>query len=774
MSRYPKIKDTTYPGIDNIDVYAYQNTFNYDRWQPNTQLLLTTVKWDGTRDVVKFDTDTDRDAYFSGLTGEKITLESAFALIEPDNIVRLPVPYDVAQRYNYIVATYPIMTSATDRIDYETGAGINKYFYFIRRIEPVAPSATSFYLELDYFTTYINSVDITYCMLARGHAPLAAVTPDEFLSDPIAHNAYLMEPDVQPRGGDKQITAIDDLTLNAGFMFAVIATTANVGAGVTWDNVTPAAHMYTQQVAISTYMIGMEPDNLGTFLDNAPKQFLQTVQGVFFVNKLLLYKVNPRDLFGVRIWDVGGTGAEFGLEPLTVADFNLPENYKRITKLYTSPYSELELVREDGTTTRIRIEDTNNKLKLLAKANTLFPALAINGFLSGIGGNVNNTIVFKLLSQSNFLASGDWYDNLMSWDIPVFSVYQNNAEFYEFNNDDLIAQQRLAAQNARQSAQDGNNAAWQVGKNSADNAQAIGIATVDYNTQIVDKNQTNLVFKTLASTNLATSMTGYDNAYTQAMTEADNQYQQATSIVNAIGGVVGAVAGLNLQGLASSTIGAVQNGVNTILSISMNNTKTDLAVSNNNNKTRESNSNLNDVSGFDRGTMGGLRDINNTMQADFTGKNYGTAISNINTTLDMSEIIAGRSLETALAGINANIAQAATGAVHIMGANTPTTITGTRPQMLVRHVVTVGVGDIKKCGDEMLRYGYTLNQNWRITDLCPMLNYSYWRTSEIWITPGAGVTQDAIDTLAGLFNNGITVWSNPDNVRQVSIYDNWR
>ncbi len=65
---FPNLKDTKFPNVGNVNVYSYRNDFDYTRWTPSTRLKLCNVLWNGDyEDVVKFESDTARDAFFANL-----------------------------------------------------------------------------------------------------------------------------------------------------------------------------------------------------------------------------------------------------------------------------------------------------------------------------------------------------------------------------------------------------------------------------------------------------------------------------------------------------------------------------------------------------------------------------------------------------------------------------------------------------------------------------------------------------------------------------------
>ena len=89
-----------------------------------------------------------------------------------------------------------MQTSDKEPINYEDKSlRVSRWFYFIEDITQFAPSTTELQLSVDYWTTFIHSVEIPYLMLERGHAPMTKIDVDTFLSNPIMNNEYLLADD---------------------------------------------------------------------------------------------------------------------------------------------------------------------------------------------------------------------------------------------------------------------------------------------------------------------------------------------------------------------------------------------------------------------------------------------------------------------------------------------------------------------------------------------------------------------------------------------------
>ena len=66
--KFGRLHDTRFPNIDNVDVYAYKNEFDYSRWVAGTKIKLCNVLWNSDySDVALFKTNIERDRWFNEL-----------------------------------------------------------------------------------------------------------------------------------------------------------------------------------------------------------------------------------------------------------------------------------------------------------------------------------------------------------------------------------------------------------------------------------------------------------------------------------------------------------------------------------------------------------------------------------------------------------------------------------------------------------------------------------------------------------------------------------
>ena len=106
--------DTAFPHLSNVDVWQYANNFDYSRYEENARLKLASVPWDSAFEaVVAWKGETDRDEYLDALPALALD-ESTRFLTSKDGEIKLPVPFNVAARYNYLIADFPVIPDASD------------------------------------------------------------------------------------------------------------------------------------------------------------------------------------------------------------------------------------------------------------------------------------------------------------------------------------------------------------------------------------------------------------------------------------------------------------------------------------------------------------------------------------------------------------------------------------------------------------------------------------------------------------------------------------
>ena len=93
-------------------------------------------------------------------------------------------------------------------------------------------------------------------------------------------------------------------------------------------------------------------------------------------------------------------------------------------------------------------------------------------------------------------------------------------------------------------------------------------------------------------------------------------------------------------------------------------------------------------------------------------------------------------------------------------------------QILRRAMQTLSEATIS--ASQFARYGYALEQSWDVhsTGFKLMKNFTYWKAQDVWVDVRGSGRSDVADAISAILRNGTTVWSNPEMIGKVSIYDN--
>lgn len=478
---FPHLKDTNFPDINGVNVYKYQNNFDYVRWQGKVNYKLINVKWNSVyNDVPYFDTVEERDAWFDTQEGYIDTLESVFNNT-PKNSLKVPLPFNDAYHYNYIVIDMPIQTSESQPLNYVNDSRrVKRWFYFIEDMNQLSPSTTELQLSIDYWTTFVNTVSIPYLMLERGHAPMMQTTVENYLANPIANNEYLLASDFNYGKEMSQVMTSMYYPIGEGKKYVLFAVPfeqndfATLGGSPYSGSSTPPTFSNTSErwgyqkevngyewkfdttdytsanlpidgllsqdnkIFNGTYIYAIDSTDASAFFDlmtHSYVNFMHAVQCVFILDESMFTRKTGFTFHNYTIYPIS-MKANINDINLTKNMFGFESNYENITKLYTSPYSYLEFTDDNGNSFDMRIELCGD-LKLHNEISIIFPYLRYNVFLSGVNGDGNISYTWKNLNDSN-VSKSMWADDfskfMMNWDIPTYSVYISSENEYAANN----------------------------------------------------------------------------------------------------------------------------------------------------------------------------------------------------------------------------------------------------------------------------------------------------------------------------------------------------
>lgn len=824
MPVFPHLKDTQFPDVANVDVYKYRNNFDYSRYNDTQMhLMLCSVPWDmgeahignrtisGIGNVVWFETEAKRDAWFDAIPDDKcIRFDTKYKELHRDNQIVLPVPFDVACSFNYLTVEYEPFTSEDELIQYETNNGLNKWFWFVREVEFIAPNATKIHLLNDAFQTFMYRLHISNMILERGHAPLFAIDVDDYLSRPIDHNTGLLAEDVNFGNEPCRVKSTRAHVFNDD-CYAVFACTSapdsedwGIKANDNWE--TPSHWTDTVNGAPAYCMFACSVANLNTLLREAERtypQFKQTVKGIFFAPKELITLGSSFTFATVTCSWVSTSQKQIELIEIDKSMFNYPARYANIAKLYTFPYACIQVTDENGNTDVIKIEDTNGTLNINAALSLAFPAISIQTHLTGFGSILTSNLTFTNISSHSLTIGGRWYETIHQWDVPVFGIIQSSAKKYDYDSHFDRAQQNTALTNeyASSTASAATNltnahASADTDKGNADrSANTItanaGIQTAANSSITSTSNAAALTDKTYANL-VNQAIQAWDAGFSRATTNDQVNAEYASAAIGAAGGMAnsaasgmmsagpgGAVTGL-ITGAISGVTSVAQTAVMANLkysqseaAITLSQHKVDETSQNNTDRTDNQNTANTANTTTNNGTISGTAANNAATQISNAADTQTTSKANATRTYNTDVANAGRTRSTAQSAIANGIKQAALGAPYEYGTFANTAQATTKPMALLANIVTQSDSAIAQTGDEFLRYGYYYNRQWNFNGNWNIGKYfTYWKLADFWVT-GLNIPDMYVDKLRFFLYGGVTVWRKPEYIGNVGIYDNW-
>lgn len=871
MKDFPHLGDTAYPHLGNVDPYRRKVDFDYGRYDYTATIKLCNVAWPmDYRHCVNWHSAFARDAYLEGIDGPTIELASGFTHVQTDSVM-VPVPYDVALTYNYVVMKVPPLTQ-DDHIDYETTDGVRTICAFVQGATYHSPSTTELTLQVDQWTTYLPHLATNpVLMLHRGHAPAYATDVDTYLANPRAHCQNLLTPDVSY--GTADVASHSTLLpIGAGEKWLVLASTipGNQIEGLTEATVvagasTPATFYDTgarngHQVGVNDYdwhygghgyslmrnpsaytgTGGAVPSYLtlyalptsqasaalAAWASRLP-QFVTSIQAAYILPRNVLgLAATPYTVCDVSLYRVTPNPALQTLADLelTRSDFGYPTRYAEIAKLYTSPYARLVISDTLGQSIEVRIEDMGANAQLKYQLSPMLECLRWDVLISGVGYAGANSYAWTNLAgntQTMSLPGADVGRYTLELGIPTYALYLDGRIDYQMHDYYGTHTTRANAVNAYQSTMRSanndlanTNASAATAKAnadaSADTAKTNADASADTNVTNVANNGSNATANTVIANNLRTSSTTRSNTASNNLTTeanqhlfntlyADDEYTMSASDINlkseAMAGALTTVGNL----VSGNAFGAVASGMSSIVNITTSQALSALSSQNIEDKEAIGQSHQTNINAINVANASDQTTYQNTAATGTTANNVSTANTNASNSAATAKANATRSQTTAKA--NATRTQGTTNANaghsrdtteenakaalelarqnYLRGGRAHDLDSPVRyglesgdasPDALMRRVVQVRIdtqsaGAIARAGDAMLRYGYTFDGLWSVTDWCPEGHDGcYWEASDMTAQAAAFANPTAERTFEDILLAGVTIWNDPAKI----------
>lgn len=782
--QFPKMNSGEFPHIDNVDVNKWVNDFDYSRYNyTQMQVQICAVPWDmgeahignrtisGIGNVVWFETKAKRDAWFDAIPDNKcFRFETKYKELHRDHFIDVPLPFDIASTFNYIVVKYSLFANDDSPVMYEDSAGHREWFWFIREVEFLAPNTTRLHILEDAFQTWMYDVNVSGMMLERGHAPMFATTVAQYLADPIDNAANLLTEDVN-YGTVDVARSSHELVFNAKNMYALIVTSADITSvwgtksGGDWH--TPGL-LYGSNVnqGIPNYYVfavaAADVSSLFSFIDSDIPQFIPSIKCVAFVSSELITLGTGYLIGTIYAYPVTASYSNNDIiDEFTKADFGYNSKYADIAKLYTYPYAYIVLSDEKGAQTEIRIENTDGHISLQTNVSLIFPWLNIAGHISGIGKTASQTIKFLNITEQSMPIDGNWYEYLMEWNIPTFGVYQDAGK----QNDYGTYYDRAQRVNDYTTAQTNENAIADTAVSNAALANAANSTTTAYSNASAYSMATNTASFNNASAAASIQYIGSNATSTIAANEQQGAVSAGASAASGVTSAIGSALGGNpigaVTGLVNGVIGAAGTMASTTIANGLTSSQSNAAIANNQNQRDCSTTKTNNDADVQTAAASNITATQNDYNTAATANNAATQKAN-----------ALRNSSNAQAAIDNQIAQASINAPAEFGAFNAGNTAATRPQGLFANIVTQTDAAISAAGDEMLRYGYMYDRYWEFDGNWNKGKYfTYWKIKDFWVS-NLNVPDMYMDRLRFFLLGGVTVWRKPEDIGKVSIYDN--
>ena len=698
--------------------------FNYERWTPNTTITLCKVPWNTDyRDVVRFANETALNTYLSTQAGPSITLPGA-SYVKFGRPISIDLDFSIAQQYNYVRVHNPAQPV--------NGSMPQYFYYFIGDVAYGAPNTTHLSLQLDVFQTFIYTTRFGNCYIDKGHIGIA-----------------------NSRGFDNY--GRDNLTnpegLDIGGEYAIIKQyTREIANAVPSSSIAGASNF--KVMVVSTYDLTADPGTVdkpsrikakGNSMNNLPngagiylfqdksifetfledyKDFPWVTEGIISITAIpKLWYQSPGDFVKLpkssALVEIPKAGRVAREKTAMANNWRgtirsvMPYRYRHLDKFLTFPYMLLELTSYAGNPVIIKPESWADSNATVIEIGHLAPPA--------------QRIIFYPYRYNAGISSPE-IDNADNANDVTTGVYNDGGEFLDMttgiNNFPTFSILNNAA--IGYLASNANSIAYQ--HSSADWSQQKALTGAQLSQD-----------QAYSGMDTAQDMTNIGINAAQAQTSLQTQNMANTAMLDAGQGIIGGI-GTGPMGIGSGIAGAAMTGVRTGMAIDVANQS--LGISN---------------AASQSSTSRGIQQAQNI--AD-TNKGYANMASR-------------GDYANAIAGINARVQDAK------MIQPTTSGQMGGDAFLLANYkwgydlkIKSITGASMRTVGEYWLRYGYTVSTWGKMpADFHVMQNFTYWKLDETYIIESK-CPESYKQTLRGIFEKGVTVWRNPQDIGTLDLSDN--
>ncbi len=694
--------------------------FDYSVWQPGTTITLCNVPWDSTyRDIVKFNSNRELDNYINSLTSANIVIER-MTVLPPNEPIRLAVPHNVAQHYNYIRVVNPAKA---------VGDKVFPFYYFIGNAQYIAENTTQLNVQLDVWSTYGNYVTFGNSYVKRGHVGIAqnvAATSMNELAVPegldigseyetvmqyrhdisnfyangkqennplyVVYSAVSLTAD--PGTEDNpHLTSSKGVSLANGFsvnadvyiikhtdidtFFRLVGAAPWVSQGIMAVFVIPDFNIDTSITA------GGNPvwNEVSLMGDSSCKGYVPHLSRMEEMND-----VHVRKEFVKHVELLDNISSKFLL--------NIPSKYRHLKKFATSPYSVLELTAYSGAPIILKPEQLDkDDLNLIESVFPFPPAPRVTYGISDYNTRESNTTI---------LDRGEYFDiSLSIGNCPQLPITNNSYAAYMASNKNSINYNYSSAEWSQQKALQGNKL-----------AQEQSYANVNAG---IDSNQ------------LSMGLMNTMNSISNDQAWGHEQVAMGTGGISALGNLVTG----NFGGAINSAVGVGAGYLNYDIDKTARNAGNAAQVSN-----MAAQQNI-------KTGLGQYMADSNRKYADFAAQgDYSNAIAGI-----QAKVQDAKMLQPTVSG-------------QLGGELERLYNFGWKINIKFK---TITLNAIRIIGDYWLRYGYEVDRFCQIPKSLQVMNrFTYWQLQATYLT--GQISEEFKNTIRGIFEKGVTVWNNPNDI----------
>ena len=697
--------------------------FNYAVWSANTTVTLANVPWNNDyRDVVKFDNQVGLDNYLDHSAGP-VTVTTGVTYAAVGRPIRLPIPFEAANTYNYLRAYNPAQPSASGQ---DRGRA---YYYFVIGVNYIAPDVTELILQLDVFQSFVYGAGFGNIYLERGHMGIA--NQESFRN---FGRDYLTVPEGFDLGNEYMVSLMYNMSVGSArfeisgglqdYAIMVISSTSlDADAGtVDAPKLTSAkgSRMENLPNGAEIYLFN-SLDHFKLFME-AMQDKPWVTQGIISIQavpRLQRYDVQLESQFiagDIPVDRVIGGVLKQKKTPVvlnwrTQVDLG---RYARLTKFVTYPYTVVEMTSNTGTPLVLKPECWQDDHMDVVEVPHFAPPNARLGFYPYRYNTVPGMAVQE--DVNGVIHDGGEHYAMMTgiMNFPTFSVVNNGYMMFMASNTNSIAYQHANADWSQQRAIAGAQADYSnssVGIQNQGNQTSIGVTAAGQSTNIANEAQTNHM------------------------------------MINGAFGVAGGIA----RGAAMGPMGALTGGASGALNWAQ--------------------SGLNNA--VDMNARNQQLGVSNTAALSSLTSNQQSAGLVRDTNWDLAQFSANGDYANAIAGINAKVQDA-----KLTQPTTAGQVGGDAFNLATYRwgvdlkVKTLQPQVMAAIGEFWLRYGYAVNRFTRMpASLMVMDKFTYWKCKEVYVTH-AECPETFKQTLRGIFEKGVTVWKNPTDIGNVDTATN--